>query len=245
LSTSWKTWQDLMVDRTAASANALVARGASVKMRGTGAGFKSFLTPQQSELDDRLNAVQISATPQVLTPKSSVSFPITIRNTLPAAADPADPTANQVRVQLRFTSANAQRLTVQPIDLQQIAPGENFQGRAYVEARTNGTVRVTAQLYTASGLKVGRPKFIDVKATQAGTVGWLIAIGAGVVLLGTTALRIRQVTRARAGATESPEPAPDDATHSAPPHDLAHPDVPAQRTPTSGPGHGAAESIDV
>ena len=36
---------------------------------------------------------------------------------------------------------------------------------------------------------------ILVDATQAGTTGWIIAIAAGVVLVGTTALRIRQVTK--------------------------------------------------
>jgi hypothetical protein len=247
LALSWRTWQDLMVDRTAAKAgvNTVLARAASVRLRGAGASFKSFLAPQQSELDQRLNAIQISASPQVLIPKSSVRFPITIRNTLLPSDDPANPTANQVRVQLRFISANAQRLTVQPIGLQTIEAGQNFPGSALVEARTNGTVRVTAQLYTASGLKVGQPRFIDVKATQAGTVGWLIAIAAGVVLLGTTALRIRQVTRARAAAAGTGEPPPPDATKSAPPQDVPHPDLVPQRAPTSGPGHGAAESIDV
>ena len=68
------------------------------------------------------------------------------------------------------------------------------------QGETNGTVRVVAQL-EPSPEPVGRPQPIQVQATQAGTTGWVIALAAGIVLIGTTALRIRQVARERsAGA---------------------------------------------
>jgi hypothetical protein len=256
LTVSWATWQDLLVDQTEAkaSAQAALARDSSVRMRGAWTPFKAVVSAQQNALTAQLNAVQISATHQVVTPKAQVKFPITIRNTLPPSSDPDNTTTNQVKVQLRFSSANSQRLTVEPIPLNTIDAGQNLQAEAAVDARTNGTVRVTAQLYTASGRPVGRPATIDVKATQAGTVGWFIAIGAGIVLVGTTALRIRQVTRARARAA-SLTPPPMDATRSAPPEDITRPesdeltlanqDPRAPGTAADPNGQNTAESIDV
>ena len=50
------------------------------------------------------------------------------------------------------------------------------------------------------GDNVGQPFRIDVRVTQNGTTGWVIAIAAGLVLIGTTTLRIRTVARERARA---------------------------------------------
>jgi hypothetical protein len=78
---------------------------------------------------------------------------------------------------------------------------------AQVDAKANGTVRVTLRAYTLDGRQpIGAPFPIDVQATQAGTIGWLIAIAAGIVLVGTTVLRIRQVGRERAAQEHEPEP---------------------------------------
>lgn len=235
LSKTWSTWQDLLVDRTAAvaSADAAIARASSVKLRGAEESYAAFVAPQLSDLGHKLDAIVISRNRRVLTPKSGASFPITIRNTLPASDNPDNPNLNAVRVKLIFTSTNSQRLTVQPIELTDpILAGDNIQKGALVEAKTNGTVRVIAQLYTSSGAPVGEPVTIDVQATEAGTVGWLIALGAGIVLIGTTALRIRQVTRerTRAAAQADSEAVADhpngslDATRSAPAVDTTSPD---------------------
>ncbi|MET0695000.1 MAG: DUF6049 family protein [Propionibacteriaceae bacterium] len=221
LTESWATWQDLLLDPAAAkvSANASIARVASIRGRGPKA-FPAFVDPQQRDLDAKLNSIQISVTRKVLAPKSLVRFPITIRNTLKPSDDEDDTTTNAVRVRLDFTSDNSQRLTVQPLKLETIAAGSNFQSNAVVDAKTNGTVRVTAQLFTDSGQPIGRSVIVDVTATQAGTVGWFIAIGAGIVLIGTTSLRIRQLSKERARAAEL-EARQSDATRSAPADDTA------------------------
>ena len=89
-------------------------------------------------------------------------------------------------------------------------------------ARANGIVPVTAQLETESGAKVGRPFVIEVQVTQNGTTGWVIALAAGVVLVGTTALRIRTVSRERALAEQRAAEqtgVPADVLSSAPPTD--------------------------
>jgi hypothetical protein len=65
-------------------------------------------------------------------------------------------------------------------------------------------VPVTAQLMTESGRPVGRPFDIEVQVTQNGTTGWAIAIAAGIVLVATSFLRIRQVAKER-GKTGSGE----------------------------------------
>ena len=69
---------------------------------------------------------------------------------------------------------------------------------AEVTAKANGTVPGHGTADDRSGQAVGRPFTIDVQVTQNGTTGWAIALAAGLVLAGSTALRIRQVSKARA-----------------------------------------------
>ena len=82
------------------------------------------------------------------------------------------------------------------------------------------------------------------QVTQNGTTGWLIALGAGLVLFGSTALRIRTVAREKARQAALDAEATTVLT-SAPPADV--PTDPAQlagSTPSGAPpyppdlGHG-------
>lgn len=223
---SQRTYADLLVDSAdaRARADAAAAGAASSFWRQRSNAQRNWLTPQQAELDANLqNMVQISSTPRVSTvAREGVEFPITIRNTLPASA--SDPDANAVKVRLEFTSDNTRRLTITPIDVPLLRAGENSTENAQVSAKANGTVPVTAQLMTESGLKIGRPVTIEVTVTQNGTTGWVIAVVAGVVLAGSTALRIRQVNRERVRSQSTDrqptEPPPADALSSAPPTDV-------------------------
>lgn len=219
-SLSQRTYDDLLLDTdsTRAAADAAAARAASSAWRNQIIEQDAWLDPQQDDLDAALlDRIEISSAPRVRTvAREGVSFPITIKNLLPRSD--SDPDANAVRVRLEFTSDNTQRLTISPIEADKIRAGENFTANANVTARANGTVPVTAQLFTDSGLKVGRPVTINVQVTQNGTTGWVIAIAAGIVLAGTTALRIRQVTRER--AKDAAAAGPIDALSSAPPTDL-------------------------
>ena len=154
-------------------------------------------------------------------------FPITIRNTL--EADGAHPDVRAVKVNLVFHSENSQRLTIKTIKAPQIRAQDSFTGNAAVTARANGIVPVTAQLMTQSGRPVGRPFDIEVQVTQNGTTGWAIAIAAGIVLVGSTFLRIRQVAKERT-KTASGEPPPPSAGDSAAPGELpALSSAPAER----------------
>ena len=236
---SQQTWQDLLVDPAPArtAGNAAVARAASGAWRGHNGARNAFLRPQQASLDARLlDGVRISSTRKVSTvSQQGVQFPITVRNDLDPASEqggPRDPYA--VRVRLSFASDNSSRLSIKSIASTPIAPKDSFTANAAVTARANGTVPVIAQLYTDSGRKVGRPVEIEVQVTQNGTTGWAIALAAGVVLIGSTSFRIRQVTRerARAAAAGPAEPEPVSGLTSAPPAEVD----PAERHDPSSTG---------
>jgi hypothetical protein len=194
------TYADLLVDATNARAegSAAVARAASAKWRRHDKSRRAFIGPQQAALDDiLLDKIQIRSSARVQTvAREGVEFPITIRNNL--EADPARPDARAVKVRLVFSSDNPQRLTIKTIKASHINAQDSFTDNAEVTAKANGVVPVTAQLMTESGRPVGRPFDIEVQVTQNGTTGWAIAIAAGIVLVGSTFLRIRQVAKERA-----------------------------------------------
>ena len=204
------TYADLLVDPTNARAqgSAAVARAASAKWRKHDSARRAFLGPQQAALDEiLLDKIQIRSSARVQTvARQGVEFPITIRNTL--EADGAHPDARAVKVNLVFNSENSQRLTIKTIKAPQIRAQDSFTGNAEVTAKANGVVPVTAQLMTASGRPVGRPFDIEVQVTQNGTTGWAIAIAAGIVLVGSTFLRIRQVAKERTRTPSGEPPGP-------------------------------------
>ena len=161
--------------------------------------------------------------------QQGVEFPITIKNTL--EPDASSPNAGAVKVRLVFNSENSQRLTIKPIKPTEIKAQGTYTANAEVTAKANGIVPVTAQLMTESGRPVGRPFDIEVQVTQNGTTGWAIAVAAGIVLIATTFLRIRQVARERTKTTGSRPlgPPPSDGT--------SHHDQPLSSAP--------AEKLDV
>jgi len=210
LARSYDTYTELLAEPDAANVEAAtsLARATSSKWRRAVAPMRSFIRPQQTELDTILDEkIEVRASRRVTTVSRQGSFPITVRNTLPAPENPAS-LANAVRVRLVFRSKVGQRLTVEPIDVGVVRAGANFSGAAQVDAEANGTVPVTAQLTTTSGTQIGEPVTIQVTATQAGTTGWIIVLISGPVLIGGVALRIRQVARERAAASQLRPPPP-------------------------------------
>jgi hypothetical protein len=216
LGQDWNTYVELLAypGATRLTAGAALARASSSRWRRAEGRMRTFLDPQRASLDLNLrDSIEISANPKVTTvARQGVGFPITVRNVLPSTASPE---THAVRVRLTFESDNAQRLTVRPLEVGVVNAGDHYSGTAQVDAKANGTVRVVAQLTTVSGRPVGRPVTINVTATQAGTTGWIIALAAGIVLIGSTALRIRQVARER--ARNGVPPVADDPLSSSPP----------------------------
>lgn len=200
------------------SAQAAVARAASVSWRANDRQRRRLLIPQQAALDAVLvSGLEISSIRKVSTvAQEGVRFPITVKNLLPVDAENDD--VNSVNLKLVFVSDNTQRLTIKPISFSDLKAGQSETENAQVTARANGTVPVRAQLQTMSGTPVGRVLTIDVRVTQNGTTGWAIAGAAMVVFLGGTALRIRRVSQTRAagsGADAAAEP-PSALTSAAP-----------------------------
>ena len=223
LARSYATYTELLAepDNAKVTAASSLARSTSSSWRRAQNAMRRFVGPQQDELDTILTEkIEIRTSRKVTTvARQGVGFPITVRNTLPAPEDPASLT-DAVRVKLLFQSQVEQRLSVEPLELGLIPAGANVSGTASVDAKSNGTVPVTAQLTTMSGIPIGRPITIQVTATQAGVAGWIIVLISGPVLVAGVALRIRQVAKERSKAAAAPGPA--EALSSKPPADELH-----------------------
>ncbi|MGA4506675.1 DUF6049 family protein [Propionibacteriaceae bacterium G1746] len=103
-----------------------------------------------------------------------------------------------VLVKVRMTSDNAQRISIPDTALVRVPARSSASVQFTPQARSNGVVGFTAQLVTEQGRTVGAPRRFSVNATNFGRVGWIIIITSGAVVLGGTAVRIKQVQRERA-----------------------------------------------
>lgn len=204
LNEGFATYAELLVDgsRATQQARSTLPRAASSRWRNVRGEFTTYTGAVQQDLDRVLDdEVAISVPARILTTGRDARFPITVYNNLPASVD--DPQYNSIRVVVRFRSVNSQRLTVAPVELPPLPADTSRTENVQVRAETNGAVQVTAELFTRSGRPLGKPIPILVNATQAGTTGWIIAIVAGIVLVGTTALRIRQVAKERSRQSDT------------------------------------------
>lgn len=210
ITTAARTWADLLVDgeQARAEADATSARSLSGTWRGQQPARAAYLRPQQRGLDLRLEQVQISTIARATTTaQEGISFPITVRNNLTPQTKGGGHDPMAIHVDLRFTSANSARLKVATLDADAVAPDGAYTANAKVTAKANGTVPVTAQLYTPHGYKIGRAAPIEVHVTQNGTTGWAISVVAGVVLIGSTTWRIRKVGQEKARSLAPTAPA--------------------------------------
>ncbi|SDB97149.1 hypothetical protein GA0111570_11273 [Raineyella antarctica] len=167
----------------------VVSSLASSQWPGHADGYRAFRKWERDQTAAILrgNALTISAQPVLLTARQDIRFPVTVTNNLD----------EPVSVRLEFTSENNDRLHVPAVDVPEIGAGEAIGINAVPEVQANGRYTVQAQLTTPSGSPVGKPVDIDVQATQAGRVGWILMIVSGIVVIGTTVLRIKQVRTER------------------------------------------------
>ncbi|MFT4225666.1 DUF6049 family protein, partial [Micropruina sp.] len=129
--------------------------------------------------------VRLSASPRVLMSSRSNEFPVTVINDL----------TEPIVVRVVFASDNPQRISIADTAPITVGPGQSQTINVRPEASSNGLVNVTASLRTTSGEPIGESTRIAVEVTDLGVIGWIIVIVSGVVLVATTALRIRQVRR--------------------------------------------------
>ena len=239
------TYADLFVDPTRAEAQrrAVLPRAASSLWRNREEDFDRYVELLDADVTTAVkDRISIVVTPRVQTTGRAGAFPITVRNNLPVSE--TDPELNAIRVELRFSSVNSQRLTVAPIRIDDLPAGRSQTKNAQVEAETNGAVEVTAALFTVTGRPLGESEPILVNATQAGTIGWIIAIVAGVVLVGTTALRIRQVAKERSGDADADPSDPGTDTTPAP-LVVSRPPVEETEAPPPTPAAKDRDPLDV
>lgn len=170
----------------------LVASLASTQWEAHPDRYEAFRSWEREQSTSILygEAVSITARPVLLTAQQDIQFPVTVTNNLPVP----------VSVRLAFESENAERLSVPAIDVESIGAGEAIGVIAVPEVHANGRYTVVAHLTTPTGRPIGRPLDIEVEATQAGRVGWILMIVSGIVVIGTTVLRIKQVRAERSKA---------------------------------------------
>lgn len=189
-------WGNLTGNADAASraADQLVARALSANFNRNTAAAQAWLDQAMTGVPDvRRAKISVVASKSFVVNAEDAELPITVVNG----------TDSTIKVKLTFRSENPQRISLPDTAVVQIEPGQSRSMQFKTVAYGNGAVNVVAQLVTEQGDPVGAPATFTVTATSLGRVGWIIMIGSGVVLIGATVLRIKQVGRERAKAAQT------------------------------------------
>ncbi|WP_245791240.1 DUF6049 family protein [Actinacidiphila rubida] len=178
-------------DRVTVPFGNAVLRSMSTEWRGDADGAADFRDAIGAYLYDLINAVHILDKTTLTLSGRSGTIPVTVKNDL------GQPITGLV---LRLTSGTNIRLEIrnpnQPIT---IDGGHTRTLKFQTKANGNGTVRITAHLYTQNGGLYGGIVRFDVKITKVTDLVMLI-IGAGLLLLVLAGVRIyRQRKRQAAG----------------------------------------------
>lgn len=196
---NYVAYADLLISQGAIEQkiDTAVARAASGAWRNDETGQAAWLNPVLDEVAGIVNgdAISLGRDRRVVLTGAVGSFPLTVTNNLDVP----------VQVRVNVTSGNNSRLKVKSVERVEVQPGERMSVPIEAKPAANGEVEVSAQLTTLSGTKLGKPATTTVQATEYGTVGWVIAIAAGIAFFVTTTLRIRQVRREREVTDTEPE----------------------------------------
>lgn len=133
------------------------------------------------------DGIRLSATPLVTMASAESTFPVTVTNGL----------TDTITVRVAAQSANAQRIEVGDSREVTVRPGDSETAQLPVEASGNGVVDARVHVEALDGRRLTPDVTITVEATSLGAVGWVITVVSGVVLVASTAWRIRQVRRSR------------------------------------------------
>jgi len=133
--------------------------------------------------------VTLDASPRFSMAGATSEFPVTVTNRL------QDP----VRVRVVASTDNPQRIRLLPPDPVEIAAGASSTVLLPAESAGGGVVVARVHVQTPDGHRLTPDREIVVETTNFGTIGWVIVIVSGVVLVVTTAQRIRQVRGQRKG----------------------------------------------
>ncbi|NDL57877.1 DUF6049 family protein [Phytoactinopolyspora mesophila] len=163
-------------------------RAASSGWRDDPAAGLEYASDITDELGRQLGEVSVTVPESVTLSSRTGIFPLTVTNELD----------EPVTVKLAIQSANPDRLRVDDVPEQQVGAGSRETIEIKAQAATNGRVPITVQLVTHSGAPLGPTTQSVVNATDYGTIGWIIIVGAG-ALFGAAV--IRTMLRRRNSAT--------------------------------------------
>lgn len=143
-------------------------------------------------MDSLLEGVTLDATARFSLAGGTSNFPVTVTNTL------VDP----VTVTLVAAEDNPQRIRLVAPKSITIAPGSSQTVPITAEVHGGGVIRASIHVATLEGRRLTPDASITVQTTSYGLVGWTLVIVSGIVLVVSTALRIRQVRRQQKGGVD-------------------------------------------
>ncbi|MFV0451934.1 MAG: DUF6049 family protein [Propioniciclava sp.] len=133
--------------------------------------------------DTLQEAISLDVSPRLSLAGGTSDFPVTVTNDL------VDP----VTVTLRITEDNPQRIRLIPPDSVTIPAGSSQTVLATAEVYGGGVVQGRIHVETLDGRRLTAPESITVETTSYGQVAWTLIVISGIVLVVSTAVRIRQV----------------------------------------------------
>ena len=133
--------------------------------------------------------VALDATARFSMTGARSEFPVTVTNHL------RDP----ITVAIAATTDNPQRIRLVAPDPVEIAPGASSTVLLQAESAGGGVVVARVHVQTPDGHRLTPDREIAVETTNFGTIGWVIVIASGLVLVVTTSRRIHQVRGQRKG----------------------------------------------
>ncbi|WP_454228682.1 DUF6049 family protein [Propioniciclava flava] len=168
-------------------ADAQVARGASLWWSDDAARQEAWFAAIEERIASTGGApVSLDAIPRFSMTGATSDFPVTVTNHL---TDPAT-------VRVVVSTDNPQRIRFAEPDPVTVNPGASNTVTLAASASGAGVVTARVHLESLTGEQLTPDTTITVDTSDVGTIGWVLVIVSGVVLVLTTALRIRQV-RAR------------------------------------------------
>lgn len=167
-----------------------VLRGTSQAWLGDRAAQDAWLTTVEGTVGYRAldRGITLGISPRFSMSGTESEFPVTVTNRL----------TDTVQVVVVASTDNPQRIRFVDSPTATIAPGASETVVMRTRALGSGVVNGQIHVETPGQLRLTPDVPVIVETTNFGTVGWVLVVGSAVVLLVSTALRIRQV-RARQG----------------------------------------------
>lgn len=169
---------------------AQAVRGTSLAWAGDARARRSWVRAVDEAAGGRALAsgMSLDAAPRFSMSSGESQFPVTITNGL------ADP----VTVRVVAVSDNPQRIRFLDAPPVELRAGASETVLLSAEATANGVVTARVRVDSTGNRRLTPDTDVLVETTNLGLIGWVIVIVSGVVLVVSTALRIRQVRRAQA-----------------------------------------------